>query len=117
MRRIWIHQPDLSQKVGDYPIISVAEAKTLLKKGNYSTSSPYQLPGMKHVKKVELVYLTDVFESYFMPYYKFYVELPEEKGVTDSLRDTDMKTYGVYYVPAVESRYISNMPVYDGTFN
>lgn len=117
LRRIWIHQPDLSQKVGDYPIISVAEAKTLLKKGNYSTSSPYQLPGMKYVKKVELVYLTGVFESYFMPYYKFYVELPEEKGVTDSLRDTDMKTYGVYYVPAVESRYISNMPVYDGTFN
>ena len=31
--------------------------------------------------------------------------------------DTEMKTYGAYYVPAVESRYISNMPVYDGTFN
>ncbi|OLA74100.1 MAG: hypothetical protein BHW45_05430 [Roseburia sp. CAG:197_41_10] len=117
LRKIWIHQPDLSQKVGDYPIISVAEAKTLLKKGNYSTSSPYQLPGMKYVKKVELVYLTDVLEAYFMPYYKFYVELPEEKEVTDSKGDTEMKTYGAYYVPAVESRYISNMPVYDGTFN
>ena len=117
LRKIWIHQPDLSQKVGDYPIISVAEAKTLLKKDNYSTSSPYQLPGMKYVKKVELVYLTDVFEAYFMPYYKFYVELPEEKEVTDSKGDTEMKTYGAYYVPAVESRYISNMPVYDGTFN
>ena len=45
------------------------------------------------------------------------VELPEEKEVTDSKGDTEMKTYGAYYVPAVESRYISNMPVYDGTFN
>ena len=52
-----------------------------------------------------------------MPYYKFYVELPEEKEVTDSKGDIEMKTYGAYYVPAVESRYISNMPVYDGTFN
>ena len=71
----------------------------------------------KYVKKVELVYLTDVFEAYFMPYYKFYVELPEEKEVTDSKGDIEMKTYGAYYVPAFESRYISNMPVYDGTFN
>ena len=28
-----------------------------------------------------------------------------------------MKTYGAYYVPAVEQRYISNMPSWDGSFN
>ena len=28
-----------------------------------------------------------------------------------------LKDFGVYYVPAVESKYISNMPVWDGSFN
>lgn len=45
-----------------------------------------------------------------MPYYRFYVELPEEES-------DGMKTYGAYYVPAVEEKYISNMPLWDGSFN
>lgn len=45
-----------------------------------------------------------------MPYYCFYVELPEEE------RD-GLKTYGAYYVPAVEKEYLTNMPLWDGSFN
>ena len=46
-----------------------------------------------------------------MPYYRFYVELPEET------QNNGLNTYGAYYVPAVESRYISNMPTWEGSFN
>lgn len=106
-----IYKPDLSEKVGDYPIITVDEAYKLLADGQYASSSPYELPGLKYVKKVELIYLTDQYESYYMPYYRFYVELPEEH------RAHGLTTYGAYYVPAVVGSYITNMPTYDGRFN
>lgn len=106
-----IYQPDLSKKVGDYPIISLAQAEELLSKGNYLTTVPYEMPGSEYVRKVELIYRTGELEEYYMPYYRFYVELPQEE------RENGLKTYGAYYVPAVESTYISNMPTWDGNFN
>lgn len=105
-----ICQPDLSQKMGDYPIINTKKAKELLLKGNYITTVPYKIPGENFIAKVELVYRTGAREEYFMPYYCFYVELPEEE------RD-GLKTYGAYYVPAVEKEYLTNMPLWDGSFN
>jgi hypothetical protein len=106
-----IYQPDLSVKIGDYPIISSEQAKKLLLGGNYITTVPYEISGDEFIKKVELIYRTGEYEEYFMPYYRFYVELPEAE------RENGLKTYGAYYVPAVESSYISNMPVWDGSFN
>lgn len=105
-----ICQPDLSKKMGDYPIINTKKAKELLLKGNYITTVPYKIPGENFIAKVELVYRTGAREEYFMPYYCFYVELPEEE------RD-GLKTYGAYYVPAVEKEYLTNMPLWDGSFN
>lgn len=95
-----IYQPDLSDKVGDYPIISEKEATKLLLDGSYFTTVPYEMPGREYIAKTELVYRTQIFEKYFMPYYRFYVELPE-----DEMED-GMKNYGVYYVPAVRGEYI-----------
>lgn len=106
-----IYQPDLSKKVGDYPIISLAQAGEMLSKGNYLTSVPYEMPGPEYVRKVELIYRRGELEEYYMPYYRFYAELPEEE------RENGLKDYGAYYVPAVESTYISNMPTWDGSFN
>lgn len=106
-----IYQPDLSEVVGDYPIITLEGASELLSNGNYITTVPYEMPGMEYVKRVELVYRTGEHEEYYMPYYRFYVELPEME------RDGEMKTYGAYYVPAVSGEYISNMPTWDGSFN
>lgn len=108
---IWIHHPDLSMKVGDYPIITADEAGELLSAGSYITTVPCEMPGMSYVKKVELIYRTSSWEQYFMPYYRFYVELPEEA------QKIGLNTYGAYYVPAVESRYLTDMPVWDGGFN
>lgn len=106
-----IYQPDLSKKLGDYPIIDSEQAKELLLDGKYISTVPYELPGAEFIKKVDLIYRTGQYEEYYMPYYRFYVELPEEE------QENGLKMYGAYYVPAVESRYISNMPTWDGRFN
>ncbi len=105
------HGRNLTEKLGDYPIISVKDAKKLLLDGHYVTNAPYEFPGEKYVAKVELVYRTGKGDQYFLPYYRFYVELPE-------MEDEDgLKDYGAYYVPAIEGRYIENMPLWDGSFN
>lgn len=106
-----ICQPDLSKIVGNYPIITPKQASELLLNGNFLTSVPYEMPGSEYVRKMELVYRTGEWEEYYMPYYRFYVELPEDE------LENGLKTYGVYYVPAVDGTYISNMPTWDGSFN
>lgn len=108
---IRIFRPDLSGKIGDYPVITVQEAAALLESGNYITSVPYSISEMKDVKKVELVYKTGDYETYYMPYYRFYVELSEEE------QENGLKTYGCYYVPAVNGRYLEVVPSERGFFN
>ena len=100
-----------AEKIGDYPIISTDEAYELLLKGNYVTSVPYAITDTELICKVELVYRNSRTEKTFLPYYRFYIELPEmqrENGLTD---------YGAYYVPAIQEEYIRNMPVWDGSIN
>ena len=98
----------MSAKAGDYPLISVQEAKELLLNGNYISDVMYELMGEEYIKKTELIYRLGVHEEYFMPYYRFYVELPQVE------KNDGMKTYGAFYVPAVKGAYISNMPVWGG---
>lgn len=100
-----VFRPDLSKKAGDYPVITLEKAEELLSGGNYITTVPYDMPGLEYAAKVELVYRTGKWEKYFMPYYRFYVELPERE------KENGIKTYGAYYVPAIDEAYISNMPV------
>lgn len=112
--RLWLVRlqgEDLSEKVGDYPIVTTKAAKKLLSEGKYLTSAPYELPGMEYVQKVELVYRTGRGEDYFMPYYRFLVQLPQEE------RENGLHTYGAYYVPAVEEAYLTGLSVWDGSFN
>ena len=117
--KLWlarIFQPDLSKKLGDYPVINSKQARELLINGNYITSVPYKMPGEEYIKKVELVYRTGDMEECYLPYYRFFVELPEEEN-SEIESKHGLKSYGTYYVPAVESSYLSNMPVWDGDFN
>ena len=99
---------NLTDKVGDYPIITAEQAKKLLLDGDYLTSVPYEIEGADCIKKVELYYRTAGSNEYYMPYYKFYVEIPALE------REDGMKTYGAYHVPAVEETYFADMSVRDG---
>lgn len=112
--KLWLidlNQPDLSQKVGDYPIISVEEAQSLLCAGNYITTVPEEFPGEEHIAKVELIYRDSRHDQYLMPWYRFYVEVP------DMAQDNGLKTFGAYYVPAVSGEFLTGMPVWEGQFN
>lgn len=96
-------------KLGDYPLITAGAAKVLLKGGHFLTTVPADFPGLEYVRRLELIYRTG-WESTLIPYYRFYVEIPE-------MAEGERRTYGAYYVPAVESRYIQNIPLWDGSFN
>ena len=116
--KLWmirIYNPDLSEKIGDYPIITAKKANELLANKNFITSVPSNFEmKIENVKKVELIYRNTYWlDSVYMPYYKFYVELPDPENRFGH----GLKHYGAYYVPAVEGKYISNMPLYDGSFN
>ena len=106
-----VFRPDLSDKVGDYPVITSQEALELLGEGKYITTVPAEMPGLEYVVKTELIYRKGQGDAYYIPWYRFYVELPD-MALENGLRD-----YGAYYVPAVEESYISDMPLWDGTFN
>ena len=102
-----------AEKLGDYPVIAPEEALRLLIAGNYFTSVPEEMPGAGYVAKTELVYRA---EGTIVPYYRFWVELPGQRQISDQMPE-NLKTYGAYYVPAVEGQYIANMPLWDGGFN
>lgn len=100
-----------AEKIGDYPIISSDGAKDLLLEGGYITTVPYEMPGEKYIAKVELIYRSSIGENIWMPYYRFLVELPE------MAQENGLKNFGAYYVPAVETEYISGLPLWNGSFN
>ncbi len=95
------NQLTLAEKIGDYPIITAEEAAELLLNGNYFTSVPEKMPGEEYIVKTELVYRTANTNETFFPYYRFWVEL------IDLQRENGLKTYGAYYVPAVEQKYLN----------
>ncbi|MGN1048784.1 MAG: hypothetical protein ACI4QZ_09280 [Eubacteriales bacterium] len=100
-----------AEKVGDYPIISVQEAQELLIDGGYLTTVPYEFPGEKHIAGVELVYRVGGSDNVWMPYYRFYVDLP------DQTQENGLHCFGAYYVPAVELQYIEGLQLWDERFN
>ena len=116
LNMIRIFQPDRSQKLGDYPIITVQKARELLLEGKYVTSVPYEVPGEEYVASVELLYSTKEMNEYFMPYYRFYVELPEERNANKEAQERGLLTYGIYYVPAVEEKYLDGKELWHFNF-
>lgn len=105
-----------AEKMGDYPIITAEEATKRLINGNYQTSVPAEFPGEEFIGKVELMYRSGPLEEVLLPYYRFYVQLPDEEN-PQAAAEKGLKTYGAYYVPAITDEYIANMPTYDGRFN
>lgn len=110
-RIIRLRCTDLSDKVGDYPIITAQQAQAQLAAGHYITSCGWEMPGEAYIRKVELVYRAGVYDEYFMPYYRFYVELLEEAPVEGCMH------LAAYYVPAVAEEYLAPLSTWDGRFN
>ncbi len=119
---IWLNNPlAAAQNLGEYPIIDVREAEQLLCGGSYITTVPTEY--LKNgeitadtIAKTELIYRSGSRDAYYQPYYRFYVALSDEYYAEGS-RPEGIKEYGAFYVPAVESEYLSDLSVWDGSFN
>lgn len=115
---------DLSEKLGDYPILTLEEARSKLIEGKYITSSSTNFPGQEYIAKAELTYRGRG-DITIMPYYRFYVDISEADTwvLPDIYNDAvipegkTLKAYAAYYVPAVREEYIKDMPAWDGSFN
>lgn len=99
-----------AEYLGDYPIITADEAQALLLGGSYHTTVPQEyLHGGKiaeeNIAKAELVYRNQKREKFHQPYYRFYVELDDENFQGDA---EGLKTFGVFYVPAVRAEYLTD---------
>lgn len=98
----------VAEKLGDYPTITRDEAQALLLEGiYYSNFIEAEFPGEEYIARVSFTYRSSNLDKAWLPYYKFYVELP------DKVRDDGKKTYATYYVPAIEQEYIESYPTAD----
>lgn len=100
LRNILINDYRLNEKIGDYPIISLTEAKELLLENHY-ISNYDDVPNQNNIYTVQFCIIPLNDEQ--LPYYVFYIETP-------SLETDGNKVYGTYYVPAIESEYLTNFP-------
>lgn len=98
----------VTDKIAVYPIITESNAEKKLIAGDYISSVvQYDFPGKEYIAKTDLVYKSEKGET-VAPYYRFIVELPEAPD------DIGIKSYGIYYVPAVKDKYISGITLIDG---
>lgn len=96
---IWLKKADLSDKIGDYAIITAEQAKQLLYSGNYTSTLANTFSQNMTVVKTELVYRNTTYDSIYMPCYKFFVQMPHTEG-------NGLRHYDIYYIPAIEQQYL-----------
>lgn len=95
---ITIHNENLNNKIGDYPIITVEEAKNRLLEQRYWTSATYP-PNQNNISKIELIYKTSNYHKYFAPYYCFWVSNGEKM-------QNGLEIYSAFYISAIEEKYL-----------
>lgn len=104
-----------SECIGEYPIITAEEAKSLLLDGNYISSFTEELSFTEDlIVKTELMYQARRDNEFFLPYYRFYVNLTDQ---IQGQRPQNTKRIGLFYVPAIRSEYLEDFPIWDGSIN
>lgn len=100
--------------MGDYPIISQAEARALLLENGYISASTSSKIDEQDIAKVELIYRSS--DEYILPYYCYFVDTSDEwQGDPDFLGE--MREFSLCYVPAVSAEYLSDIALWDGSIN
>jgi len=89
------------------PTITKEKAIEKLKSGDcYTTNPSEEFPGEEFIAKMEIVYNTDSSSNYYLPFYKFYVELPYDGEYHNGAA---IKKYVSYYVFALKTDYKFNI--------
>lgn len=103
-----LYKTDLSEKIGDYPVLTAQQAKELFLRGDCLAPAPESSPAEEDIVRVELVYSNMSTQTYFMPYYRFWLETQDD--MPQELLDLGLKCYEPYYVPAVDPAYLQPAP-------
>jgi len=111
--------PQWLKKVGDYPIISLDQAQTMLENGVflhdflYTFRSAELFPKEPAPSREEVVYTTLLYDTNHynvtLPFYLFYAPSQFESKNSETL-------YRVYYVPAIDLSYIENPEIFGPGF-
>ena len=103
---VWVTRADLSNKLGDYPVISLADARQQLEEGAYYCSTGDSFPGPDSIAAVEIVYRGS---EILAPYYRFLVAADTSQLNPDkiaAMEQAGCNHYAAFYVAAVESEYL-----------
>ncbi len=106
-----------AEKLGDYPIIPVDQAREQLLKGNYFYSGSRDFRVFEeNITAVELTYRRGEMPEEIIPYYCFYVKCPDQIFREDADPDLieGLTFYQRCYVPAVEEEFMANELKYNG---
>ncbi len=96
-----------AEEIGQYPLIDETAATEMLAAGEYITTVPAEYLGADSITEdmilsCELEYRLSNLDTYFIPYYHFYVRLDGfPKNHAEGLTN-----YGGYWVPAVHPDYL-----------
>lgn len=93
-----------------YPVISLSEAEEKLRKGEFLSHSPYDkdVASTAQILSVELEYLTQEYQVYLQPFYKFIIT-DDSWDISDVMTCENWKEYtsvSEVYVPAVQDKYL-----------
>lgn len=98
-----------------YPLISLEEAEKKLRDGEFLSHNPYDkdVAGTAQVVSVELVYMTQEYQFYLQPFYKFIItDKSWNENLYEIMKSQGCKNYKEYtsvsevYVPAVQDKYL-----------
>ena len=101
------------EKLGDYPVINVDEAKEKLIDGEYVSSADEEsveggIITENVIAKTDLIYYTAGNQQLYMPYYRFYVKYYSGSN--------EIQQYAYFYVCAIEDAYLSGNKKIGGSF-
>ena len=106
-----IRNTQLGELVGNYPILNPEEAEQLLRQGAGLNMVPASSTDFE-IGAMGLVYLNQPWLDYYLPFYWFRVALPENSPYQTA---DENHAYTLYYLPAVEPAYISDLPHWELT--
>jgi hypothetical protein len=92
-----------------YPIISLDEAKDKFRKGNFFCyGEERKVAQSAEIISSELIYLTDEYQTYLQPFYRFYITDTswDVKNVMNCNNYDEFKSVSPVFIPAVEEEYL-----------
>ncbi len=109
--KLWIFNWKLvSEKIADYPVISLQKALKMLDEGKFVQGSGVDVfPGRESIVASNISYELGPTRESFVPFYHFWVKLPAETA--EEYGADGMDAYGELYVPAIDVRYFETSPL------